>query len=140
MKPLKGTKTHENLKAAFAGESQANRRYLYFAAQGRRRRVKRRVGGVPLDRGRRDRPRARPSRVTSQCVGDPATNLPIGAARQPEGGDRRRDARIHRHVSGHGEAARGEGFDEIADWIRDAREGRALPRQPLSEALDTLAD
>src|SRR5687768_15407938 len=28
---LKGTKTHENLKAAFAGESQANRRYLYFA-------------------------------------------------------------------------------------------------------------
>ena len=30
---LKGTKTHENLKAAFAGESQANRRYLYFAAK-----------------------------------------------------------------------------------------------------------
>ena len=31
MKNLKGTKTHDNLKAAFAGESQANRRYLYFA-------------------------------------------------------------------------------------------------------------
>lgn len=30
---LEGTKTHENLKAAFAGESQANRRYLYFARQ-----------------------------------------------------------------------------------------------------------
>ena len=30
-KALKGTKTHENLKHAFAGESQANRRYLYFA-------------------------------------------------------------------------------------------------------------
>ena len=30
---LKGSKTHENLKAAFAGESQANRRYLYFAAK-----------------------------------------------------------------------------------------------------------
>ena len=28
---LQGTKTEENLKAAFAGESQANRRYLYFA-------------------------------------------------------------------------------------------------------------
>ena len=27
---LKGSKTEENLKAAFAGESQANRRYLYF--------------------------------------------------------------------------------------------------------------
>ena len=30
-KALKGTKTEDNLKAAFAGESQANRRYLYFA-------------------------------------------------------------------------------------------------------------
>ena len=28
---LKGTKTEQNLKDAFAGESQANRRYLYFA-------------------------------------------------------------------------------------------------------------
>ena len=31
MTELKGSKTHDNLKAAFAGESQANRRYLYFA-------------------------------------------------------------------------------------------------------------
>ena len=31
MKELNGTKTHDNLKHAFAGESQANRRYLYFA-------------------------------------------------------------------------------------------------------------
>ncbi len=30
---LKGSKTHENLKAAFAGESQANRHYLYFAKE-----------------------------------------------------------------------------------------------------------
>ena len=30
---IKGTKTEENLKNAFAGESQANRRYLYFAAK-----------------------------------------------------------------------------------------------------------
>ena len=33
MAKLKGTKTHQNLKDAFAGESQANRRYLYFAKQ-----------------------------------------------------------------------------------------------------------
>ena len=31
MAALKGSKTEDNLKAAFAGESQANRRYLYFA-------------------------------------------------------------------------------------------------------------
>jgi rubrerythrin len=28
---VKGSKTEQNLKDAFAGESQANRRYLYFA-------------------------------------------------------------------------------------------------------------
>jgi len=31
MPDLEGSKTHDNLKEAFAGESQANRRYLYFA-------------------------------------------------------------------------------------------------------------
>src|SRR6266511_1372586 len=31
MAQLKGSKTEKNLKDAFAGESQANRRYLYFA-------------------------------------------------------------------------------------------------------------
>ncbi|MEK7279653.1 MAG: rubrerythrin, partial [Nitrospirota bacterium] len=29
-KGINGTKTHENLKNAFAGESQANRKYLAF--------------------------------------------------------------------------------------------------------------
>ena len=33
MPALKGSKTEECLKEAFAGESQANRRYLYFAAK-----------------------------------------------------------------------------------------------------------
>ena len=31
MPSLKGSKSHGNLKSAFAAESQANRRYLYFA-------------------------------------------------------------------------------------------------------------
>ena len=30
---LKGSQTEQNMKDAFAGESQANRRYLYFAAK-----------------------------------------------------------------------------------------------------------
>ena len=33
MATLKDSKTEQNLKDAFAGESQANRRYLYFAAK-----------------------------------------------------------------------------------------------------------
>ncbi len=31
MRELRGSQTHDNLKEAFAGESQANRRYIYFA-------------------------------------------------------------------------------------------------------------
>ncbi len=63
MKPLKGTKTHDNLKDAFAGESQANRRYLYFANKADIEGQNDVAGAVPLDRRRRDRPRARPPRV-----------------------------------------------------------------------------
>lgn len=37
MTELNGSKTEDNLKAAFAGESQANRRYLYFAISLKRR-------------------------------------------------------------------------------------------------------
>ena len=51
-KSLKGTKSHDNLKHAFAGESQANRRYLYFARSadiegypGRRWVLPRHIGG-----------------------------------------------------------------------------------------------
>jgi len=33
MKSLRGSRTLENLKKAFAGEAQANRRYLYFAKE-----------------------------------------------------------------------------------------------------------
>ncbi len=44
MAALKGSKTHENLKTAFANEAQANRRYLYFARQAD-------VEGYPGDRG-----------------------------------------------------------------------------------------
>jgi rubrerythrin len=50
MAALKGSKTEENLKAAFAGESQANRRYLVFREQSRHRRPKRCGSAVPFDR------------------------------------------------------------------------------------------
>ena len=63
MAELKGSKTEENLKEAFAGESQANRRYLYFAQKAD-------IEGYPdvaaLFRSRRrgrDRPRLRPLRL-----------------------------------------------------------------------------
>ena len=36
MKELKGTRTEANLKAAFAGESQARNKYTYYASQARK--------------------------------------------------------------------------------------------------------
>ena len=55
MAKLANTKTHENLKDAFAGESQANRRYLYFARRAD-------IEGYPDVGGLfRDTPRPRPA-------------------------------------------------------------------------------
>ena len=62
MSNLKGTKTHENLKAAFAGESQANRRYLYFAKQAD-------IEGRPMSRACFATPqRARPATRTATWI------------------------------------------------------------------------
>ena len=78
MKPLKGTKTHDNLKAAFAGESQANRRYLYFAKVAD-------VEGLPDVAGLfRDTAEGETGHAHGHLdylkkVGDPATGEPLGS-------------------------------------------------------------
>src|SRR2546421_9999596 len=77
MPKLVGTKTHENLKHAFAGESQANRRYLYFARQAD-------VEGYPDVAGLfRDTAEGETGHAHGHLdflkeVGDPATGEPIG--------------------------------------------------------------
>src|SRR2546425_228785 len=80
MKALKGTRTHENLKAAFAGESQANRRYLYFAAkadvEGQND-----VSALFRSTAEGETGHAHGHLEYLEAVGDPATNLPIGRTR-----------------------------------------------------------
>jgi rubrerythrin len=77
MSKLKGTKTHDNLKAAFAGESQANRRYLYFAKVAD-------VEGYPEIAGNfRETAEGETGHAHGhldylKSAGDPATDLPIG--------------------------------------------------------------
>src|SRR3979409_762920 len=77
MPDLKGSKTHENLKAAFAGESQANRRYLYFAkiadVEGYPD-----VAGLFRDTAEGETGHAHGHLDFIKQVGDPATGLPIG--------------------------------------------------------------
>src|SRR5205809_7658467 len=80
MKPLKGTKTHENLKYAFAGESQANRRYLYFAGkadvEGQND-----VAAVFRSTAEGETGHAHGHLEYLEGIGDPATDLPFGGTR-----------------------------------------------------------
>src|SRR5438270_13670058 len=80
MAELNGSKTHQNLKDAFAGESMANRRYLYFAKQAD-------VEGLPDIAGLfRDTAEGETGHAHGHLdylkkVGDPATGLPMGDRR-----------------------------------------------------------
>src|SRR6266850_6857084 len=77
MPELKGSKTHQNLKDAFAGESMANRRYLYFAKVAD-------VEGYPEIAGNfRDTAEGETGHAHGHLdylkkVGDPATDQPFG--------------------------------------------------------------
>ena len=77
MSNLKGSRTEENLKAAFAGESQANRRYLYFAqkadVEGHND-----VAAVFRSTAEGETGHAHGHLEYLETVGDPATGLPFG--------------------------------------------------------------
>jgi rubrerythrin len=80
MKSLNGTRTLENLKAAFAAESQANRRYLYYA------RVADIEGHPDLGGLFRDTSEAETAHAFGhldflRSAGDPVTGLPFGTTR-----------------------------------------------------------
>jgi rubrerythrin len=117
MSSLNGSQTIENLKAAFAGESQANRRYLWMAKVAD-------VEGCPEIAGNfRDTAEGETGHAHGHLdyirrVGDPATGLPIGST-----DDNLRAAvagETHEYTDmypGFAKTARTEGFDEIADWF-----------------------
>ena len=81
MSKLKGSKTESNLKDAFAGESQANRRYLYFAnkadIEGQND-----VAALFRSTAEGETGHAHGHLEYLEQVGDPATGLPIGSSRQ----------------------------------------------------------
>src|SRR5271155_3888497 len=117
MTSLKGSKTEGNLKAAFAGESQANRRYLYFAQKADIEGFND-VAAVFRSTAEGDTGHAHGHLEYLQEAGDPATGKPIGPT-----ADNLKAAiasETHRYTDmypGMARAARQEGFDEIADWF-----------------------
>src|SRR5450631_873306 len=137
---LNGTKTHENLKAAFAGESQANRRYLYFASkadvEGQND-----VAAVFRSTAEGETGHAHGHLDYLVAVGDPATDLPIGKSR-----DNLKAAiagETHEYSDmypGMAKSARGEGFEEIADWFETLAKAERSHANRFQKALDALAD
>ena len=137
-KSLKGTKTHQNLKDAFAGESQANRRYMYFAKvadiEGQPE-----IAGLFRDTADGETGHAHGHLDYLKSVGDPVTDLPIG------------DSSLNLKSAVHGEtyeytsmypgmakAAREEGFAEIADWFETLAKAEKSHAGRFAKAAGTL--
>jgi rubrerythrin len=137
---LKGSKTHENLNAAFAGESQANRRYLYFAAkadvEGQND-----ISAVFRSTAEGETGHAHGHLEYLETCGDPATGLPFGKSR-----DNLKAAiagETHEYTDmypGMSKTARGEGFSEIADWFETLAKAERSHANRFQKALDALAD
>ncbi len=137
-KNLKGTKTHENLKAAFAGESQANRRYMYFA---KRADVEGQpdLAGLFRDVGEGETGHAHGHLDFLAAVGDPVTGEPIGDTVQnlksAIAGETYEYTEMY---PGFAKTARAEGFDEIAEWFETLARAEKSHAGRFQKGLDTL--
>ncbi len=116
-KSLKGSKSHQNLKDAFAGESQANRRYQYFARAAD-------IEGYPDIAGLfKDTADAETGHAFGHLdflkeVGDPVTNVPIGKTelnlKSAVEGETYEYTQMY---PGFARTARDEGYAELAEWF-----------------------
>ena len=137
---MKGSKTEQHLNDAFAGESQANRRYLFFANK------------ADID-GRNDVAALFRSTAEGQTghahghlefleeTGDPATGLPTGNSRQNLAASVAGEAPEYTDMyPGMSKTARHEGSDETVDWFETlAKAGRSHANR-YQKALDALID
>lgn len=135
---LKNSKTLQNLKDAFAGESQANRRYLYFAAKADVEGYND-VAAVFRSTAEGETGHAHGHLEYMESVGDPATGLPIGGT-----SDNLKAAvagETHEYTDmypGMTKTAREEGFDEIADWFETLGKAERSHANRFTKALETL--
>ena len=140
MPSLKGTKTHQNLKDAFSGESQANRRYLYFAKvadiEGHPD-----VAGLFRDTAEGETGHAHGHLDYLKQVGDPATDKPIGDTKKNLASAVAGETHEYTDMyPGMAKAAREEGFGEIADWFETLAKAERSHANRFQKALDALVD
>ena len=138
MPELKGSKTHENLKAAFAGESMANRRYLFFARRAEA------EGHADVKELFEDTATAETGHAFGHIeflldAGDPATDEPIGTTEQnlksAVAGETYEFTAMY---PGFAATAREEGFDEIADWFSTLARAEKTHAGRYQKTLDSL--
>ena len=134
---LKESKTAQNLKDAFAGESQANRRYLYFAQKAD-------IEGAPdvaavfRTTAEGETGHAHGHLEYLEEVGDPATGEKMG-----ETEDNLKSAiagETHEYTDmypGMARTARDEGFEEIADWFETLAKAEKSHAGKFQRTLDT---
>jgi rubrerythrin len=140
MAELKGSKTHDNLKEAFAGESMANRRYLYFAAkadvEGHND-----VSTVFRSTAEGETGHAHGHLEYLEAVGDPATDEPIGDTeknlKSAIAGETYEYTDMY---PGMAKTAREEDFDEIADWFETLAKAERSHANRFKKALDSLEE
>ena len=135
---IKGTKTEENLKDAFAGESQANRRYLYFAAKADVE-GENDVATVFRSTAEGETGHAHGHLEYLEEVGDPATGLPIGETKANLASAVQGETHEYTDMyPGMAKTARDEGFEEIADWMETLAKAERSHANRFQKALDTL--
>ena len=136
---LADSETLENLKAAFAGESQANRRYLYFAKVAD-------VEGYPDIAGNfRDTAEGETGHAHGhldyiKTVGDPATGLPIGDTMENLAAAVAGETHEYTEMyPGMASTARDEGFGEIADWFETLAKAEKAHAGRFQSLLDEVS-
>ena len=135
---LNDSQTLQNLKDAFAGESQANRRYLYFAAKADVEGYND-VSAVFRSTAEGETGHAHGHLEYLESCGDPATGLPIGGT-----SDNLKAAiagETHEYTDmypGMAKSARDEGFEEIADWFETLAKAERSHANRFQKSLDTL--
>ena len=135
---LKGSKTEQNLKDAFAGESQANRCYLYFVAKADAEGYND-VAAVFFLTVEGETGYTHGHLQYLEEVGDPATGLPIGAISANLAAAIAGETHEYTDMyPGIAKAARDEDFEEIADWFETLAKVERSHANCFQKTLDTL--
>ncbi len=137
---LKGSKTEQSLKDAFAGESMANRRYLYFAAKADVEGYND-VSAVFRSTAEGETGHAHGHLEYLEECGDPATGMPFGETaanlKTAVAGETHEYSDMY---PGMAKAAREEDFDEIADWFETLAKAERSHANRFQKALDSLGE